>query len=406
MVLILKIRPLYLYFIYFSNTEKEVINTNISEMNLLLGTSLLLALIIAELAFQTKVNGKKLPWKEIVTSVNTGHIMQWLFRGMVLIAYTYLSDNYSLALFEHIPISVQWLFVFFAWDFLFYWSHRMHHTLGFLWKIHSTHHQPEHFNLSLGIRNSWYQPLTSFPFFIILAIIGVPIEQFMLTSAIHYFIQFYNHNSLVVKSGVFEKIIITPSHHRVHHGKNKEYLDKNHGGTFIFWDKLFGTFQAERDDIEIVYGTTDNTNPHNPFWANMEPFVKFLKRREKRRKPLTLVKHFTISGSLLLFLLFLIYINHESVWSFEMLAPLFLITFSGTIILGSISNDQIVGLIAWSLLTIPSIFIYILVMKISDATLLFILIATVVHGLIGTWSLFKMILPRKNKPSSNKFINK
>jgi sterol desaturase/sphingolipid hydroxylase (fatty acid hydroxylase superfamily) len=366
-------------------------------MNLLFGTSLLLALIMAELAFQVKVKGKKLPWKEIVTNVNSGHIMQWLFRGMILIAYAYLSDNYSLGFFVQIPIALQWLFLFFAWDFLFYWSHRMHHTIGFLWKIHSTHHQPEHFNLSVGIRNSWFQPLTSFPFYIILAFMGVPTEQFMLISAIHYFIQFYNHNSLVKKSGFLEKIFVTPSHHRVHHGINKEYLDKNHGGTFIFWDKLFGTFQAERDDIEIVYGTTNHTNPHDPFWANIGPLVEFLNRSEKKRKPLALMKHFTISGSFLLFLLLLIYINYEQVWSFGMLAPLFLIVFSGTLILGSISNEHVSGLIAWSLLTIPCILVYILIMNISDATFLGILIATVVHGLIGTWSLFKMKISGKNK---------
>jgi hypothetical protein len=272
----------------------------------------------------------------------------------------------------------------------------MHHTLGFLWKIHSTHHQPEHYNLSIGIRNSWYQPLTSLPFFIILAFIGVSMEQFLLTSAVHYFIQFYNHNSLVVKSGFLEKIIITPSHHRVHHGKNKEYLDKNHGGTFIFWDKLFGTFQAERDDIEIIYGTTEDYNPHNPFWANMEPFLKFLRQNERPRKPLRLMKFYTEIGTILLFLLFLIYINNENVWSFDMLAPLFLTVFSGTIALGSISNGHMTGLNVWSILTIPVVILYIFWMKISDPTLLSILIATVVHGLIGTWSLFKMVVSRKD----------
>lgn len=367
-------------------------------MNLVFGTSLLLALIVAELAFQVKVKGQKLPWKEIVTSINSGHIMQWLFRGFVLIAYTYLSDYYSLAFFKQIPIAVQWLFVFFAWDFLFYWSHRMHHTLGFLWKIHSMHHQPEHFNLSVGIRNSWLQPLTSFPFFIILAFIGVPLEQFLLVSAIHYFIQFYNHNSLILKSGFLEKIIITPSHHRVHHGKNKEYLDKNHGGTFVFWDKLFGTFQAERDDIKIIYGTINNTNPHNPFWANMGPFISFLNIGEKRKKPLVLAKHFTMSGSILLFLLFIVYIKYEQIWSFEMLGPLFLIVFIGTITMGSITNGHVAGLIIWSLLTIPCVLIYTISMKISDATLLSILTVTLIHGLIGAWYLFKMRIARKDKP--------
>jgi sterol desaturase/sphingolipid hydroxylase (fatty acid hydroxylase superfamily) len=365
-------------------------------MTLILGTSLLLVLIVAELAFQSIVKRKELPWSEIVTSVNSGHILQWLFRGIVLISYAYLSDNFSWSFYKQIPITVQWLFVIFAWDFLFYWSHRMHHSLDFLWKIHSTHHQPAHFNLSVGIRNSWFQPLTSFPFFAILAFLGVPIEQFLLVSAIHYFIQFFNHNSLILKSGFIEKIIITPSLHRIHHGKNEEYIDKNHGGTFVFWDKLFGTFQAERDDIEIVYGTTNNCNPNNPLLANMAPFIKFSKRNEKNKKPLSLMKHYTTSGSLLLFLLFLIFINYEAVWSFEVLSSLFILVFLGTIILGSITNNHLMGLIAWSLLTIPCVLLFILMMKINNPTLLCVLIATLVHGLIGTWHILKITFSSKH----------
>ena len=127
-----------------------------------------------------------------------------------------------------------------------------------------------------------------------------------------------------------------------------------------------------------------------------KPFLKFLNRSKQPRKPLTLMKYFTVSGSLLLFLLFLTYINYEYIWSFEMLAPLFLIVFSGTIALGGVSNENVAGLIGWSLITIPFVLVYTIMMKISDPTLLGILIATVVHGLIGIWSLFKMKISRKN----------
>jgi hypothetical protein len=108
------------------------------------------------------------------------------------------------------------------------------------------------------------------------------------------------------------------------------------------------------------------------------------------------MKFYTEIGTILLFLLFLIYINNENVWSFDMLAPLFLTVFSGTIALGSISNGHMTGLNIWSILTIPVVILYIFWMKISDPTLLSILIATVVHGLIGTWSLFKMVVSRKD----------
>ena len=360
-------------------------------MNLVIGTSLLLALIVAEIIFLTKVKGEKLPWKEIVANVNSGHVMLWLIRGSILIVYQFVGNNLSIDIMHNIPIFLQWIIVIFAWDFFFYWSHRMHHTLLFLWKVHSTHHQPEHFNLSLGIRNSWYQPLTSFPFFMILAVIGVPIEQFMLVSAFHYFVQFYNHNSIVNKSGILEKIIITPSHHRVHHGKNEEYLNKNLGGTFIFWDKLFGTFQEEREDIKIIYGNTDETNPVNPFWANMDPMFKFfrlnIKEGKKPIQPIKIKDRYIVLGSLLLFLLFLVYINNEQQWSFQPLAILFIIIFFGTIALGSISNGHKIGLISWIVLAVPGAAIYAFFYGYVELPVLGILGAIILHGIVGIFSL-------------------
>ena len=362
-------------------------------MNLVYGTSLLLALIISEIIFLTKVKREKLPWNEIVANINSGHVMLWLIRGSILIAYQFIGTNLSFDLMHNLPIFFQWVFVVFAWDFLFYWSHRMNHTLLFLWKIHSTHHQPEHFNLSLGIRISWYQPLTSLPFFLALAMIGVPIEQFVVVSAFHYFVQFYNHNSIVKKSGFLEKILITPSHHRVHHGKNEEYINKNMGGTFVFWDKLFGTFQKERDDIPIIYGNTHKSNPDNPFMANMDPIFKFfklnIKEEKKSIKPVKINDYYLIVGTLLLFLLLLVYANNEHQWSFPPLASLFLIIFLGTIALGSVSNGYKIGLISWIILAVPGVIIYAWLFLDNELIVLSILSLVVFHGLIGIFSLFK-----------------
>ena len=231
--------------------------------------------------FLAKIEKRELPWKEVVANINSGHIIMWAARMVILIRYKYFSANWSLELFNELPLLVQFIIALFAWDICFYWSHRTHHTLKFLWRIHGVHHQAEHFNLSLGIRNSWYQSLTSFPFFIILAVIGVSFEQFRMVSSIHYFIQFFNHNAIIGKTGILEYVLMTPSHHRVHHGKNDVYINKNHGGTFIFWGKMFGTFQREREDIEIKFGTTDNVNPNNPFWANMLPILSFLKIKHR-----------------------------------------------------------------------------------------------------------------------------
>ena len=366
-------------------------------MYLFIGTSFLFTLIVIELFFLSKIKRKKLPWKEIITNINSGHIMVWLFRGIILFIYKYISTNYSFNNFEKIPIQLQWIIVVFAWDFCFYWSHRFHHNINLLWKIHHTHHQPEHFNLSLGIRNSWFQPLSSFPFFSTLAFLGVPLEQFIVVSGIHYFIQFFNHNALIIDSGFLEKILMTPSHHRVHHAKNEEYLGKNMGGTFIIWDKFFGTFQKERNDIKIKYGTVDNINPNNPFLANLAPILNSILRIEKfnkkRNKLIDIKDYYTISGSFFLFLLFLIYINYEQVWSFESLAPLFAIVFTGTTALGSISNGRKLGLVAWLLLAIPVTILYILLLNIRDPYLLIVLLAVIIHGIIGFTKLIKSKSP-------------
>jgi len=359
-------------------------------MNLIFGTSMLLVFIMAELIFLSRVEGEKLPWKEIVVNVNSGHIMLWLARAFVLLTFQFFEANLSFGWLENLPIIAQWIFTIFAWDFCYYWSHRTHHEIPFLWNIHGVHHQGEHFNLSLGIRNSWYQPLTSLPFFLPLAIFGVTFEQFLLVSAFHYFIQFYNHNSLVNKSGFLEKILITPSHHRVHHGTNPEYIDRNHGGTFVFWDKLFGTFQVEKPDIKIKYGTLDKYNPTNPFWANMMPFLQYFGfhiNENENRKEFQLNDSYIVIGSLLLFLLLLIYVENEKVWEFLTLAILFVIIFLGTITLGSIAQGRKRGLIFWVILTIPTVIGFVLYFQIKVVLVLFVLSAVIIHGLLGLYHL-------------------
>ena len=369
-------------------------------MNLAFGMSILLTLIILELVVLAKVEKRQLPWKEIVTNVNSGHIIIWVARMVILILYKYFAANWSFGLISDLPLYIQFTVALIAWDFCFYWSHRTHHTLKFLWSVHSVHHQGEHFSLSLGIRNSWYQSLTSFPFFIILALIGVSFEQFLLVSSIHYFIQFFNHNAIIGKTGILELFFMTPSHHRVHHGKNEEYLNKNHGGTFVFWDKMFGTFQGERDDIVIQYGTTDNINPENPFWANMLPVLSYFKVKQRQDRAInTLVNPlkdgYLIVGALFLFLLFLTYIKYENTWSFEQLLILIIIVFAGTIALGSIAKNERIGLISWIIISTPLLVAYTMYFQVYDYTLLGIVGAMTLHGIYGTYKLFNQPIEQK-----------
>ena len=213
-----------------------------------------------------------------------------------------------------------------------------------------------------------------------------------MVSSIHYFIQFFNHNAIIGKTGILEYVLMTPSHHRVHHGKNDVYINKNHGGTFIFWGKMFGTFQPEREDIEIKFGTTDNVNPNNPFCANMLPILSFLKIKprnieEKRVLNIPLKDGYLIVEAFFLFLLFLTYINYENSWPFERLFALILIVFAGTIALGSISKNERLGLISSIVISVPLLITYILYFQIFEIALTSIAGAMMLHSLFGTYKI-------------------
>lgn len=152
-----------------------------------------------------------------------------------------------------------WTCLFLAEDFVFYWLHRFDHSIRFFWAIHVTHHSSENFNLTTGFRSSVFQPLYRFLYFIPLVLFGFqPLDIFLMYSIT----QIYGiiiHTQMVDKLGFLEYILVTPSHHRVHHASNVLYLDKNLGMCLIFWDKLFGTFQAEDDKEPVKYGLHGKT---------------------------------------------------------------------------------------------------------------------------------------------------
>lgn len=157
-----------------------------------------------------------------------------------------------------------WLLLFLAEDFIFYWIHRIDHIVRFFWAIHVTHHSSDKFNLTTGFRSSVFQPVYRFVWFIPLVLIGFePFDIFVMYSIT----QIYGilvHTKLVRKMGFFETFLVTPSHHRVHHASNVEYLDKNMGMVLIIWDKLFGTFQPEIDGLPIAFGLYEKKISQNP----------------------------------------------------------------------------------------------------------------------------------------------
>lgn len=161
-----------------------------------------------------------------------------------------------------------WVGAFVVQDFLYYWFHRLSHQIGFMWAAHAVHHQSERYNLSVALRQSWLQPFISNWFYLPMALLGVPPLVYGTVAAINTLYQFWIHTELIGRMGWLEKIINTPSHHRVHHGTDPEYVDRNHGGMLIIWDKLFGTFIEEKQTPR--YGTLAPVRSFEPFWANAQ----------------------------------------------------------------------------------------------------------------------------------------
>ncbi len=163
-----------------------------------------------------------------------------------------------------------WIILALAEDFVFYWLHRMEHFVRLFWAVHVTHHSSEEFNFSVGFRSSVFQPLYRFIFFIPLAFAGFAPQDIVFMYSATQIWGIFVHTKLINKMGWLEYILVTPSHHRVHHASNPKYLDKNMGMFLIIWDKLFGTFQDELtiDDYQpIRYGLT--SNQPNPNAVNM-----------------------------------------------------------------------------------------------------------------------------------------
>ncbi|MBX3226224.1 MAG: sterol desaturase family protein [Labilithrix sp.] len=185
-----------------------------------------------------------------VTAINAGifFLATWLWRHRLLDLGTG---------------ALGWLVAVVGWDFLYYWHHRVEHESRFLWASHVNHHSSRHFNLSTALRQPW-TPWTGLLFFPPLAFFGVAPWMIMVSAGINLIYQYWIHTEAIGRMPRwFEAVFNTPSHHRVHHGSNPEYLDKNYAGILIVWDRLFGTFTPE--DARVIYGLTKNIETFNPF---------------------------------------------------------------------------------------------------------------------------------------------
>jgi alkylglycerol monooxygenase len=164
--------------------------------------------------------------------------------------------------------SWQWVVAFVAYDFCYYWKHRFGHEWRIMWASHVAHHQSEEFNLSTALRQSGTDYI-GFLFYLPLYLAGMPASAIITVGSLNLIYQFWVHTEHIRRLGPVEWVFVTPSNHRVHHARNECYLDKNYGGVFILWDRMFGTYQDERTEERCVYGITKGLRSWNPLWANL-----------------------------------------------------------------------------------------------------------------------------------------
>lgn len=232
--------------------------------------------VLIEWYFSIKENKKLYEKNDSIGSIAVGvgnviinFFLKLSFFYIIILLYNSVPWRFPLAWWTLLPCYI-------IFDFCSYWAHRISHVQRFWWATHVVHHSSENYNLTVSFRLSWVQNLKII-FFIPVALIGFHPIIFFVTSQIAVLFQFWVHTEYIRKlHPVIEFIFATPSNHRVHHGSQEKYINKNYGATFIFWDRIFGTYQEEEE--KAVYGITDNIeNKHNPIVLNFHEYAEMWK---------------------------------------------------------------------------------------------------------------------------------
>lgn len=233
----------------------------------------LLILIVMEAIFIVQWKKQKYPWRESFISfmIAIGHrILQMIpTTGLLILAWHHRIFTISL--------NSGWsvLLLFICLEFAYYWYHRASHRMRWFWATHAVHHSPEHFNLSAAYRLGWTGGISgSSIFFTPLAWLGFKPSAIAIAMFLNLMYQFWLHTELIPKLGILEWVFNTPSHHRVHHGSNSQYIDRNFGGVLIIFDRLFGTFAIENPSNPPIYGLTHSIKSSNPFTIALHEWVK------------------------------------------------------------------------------------------------------------------------------------
>lgn len=231
-----------------------------------------LILILLEKLYGHYKGENTAPNMDSISSVSSGmvnSVKDVLGLSITLISYDWIASK--IVVFHLEATIMAYIIGFIAIDFYGYWSHRLSHQINFLWNKHAIHHSSEEFNLACALRQPVSSFVNLFTFLLIpAALLGVPSKVIAITLPIHLFLQFWYHTKHIKKIGFLENILVSPSHHRVHHAINPEYMDKNHSQIFIIWDKLFGTFQEELETVPPVFGITRPAKTWNPIRINFQ----------------------------------------------------------------------------------------------------------------------------------------
>jgi sterol desaturase/sphingolipid hydroxylase (fatty acid hydroxylase superfamily) len=205
-------------------------------------------------------------------------IVAFSIKGLILAFHFYIYQFKVFELASILPLWAMWALTFIMIDLVFYIYHRMSHRVRFLWAIHLSHHSSEEMNFAVSFRQAWFGPVSKIPFFVALPLLGFDPTIIAVAGVISTLWGIVGHTQIVGKLGFIEWVFNTPSHHRVHHGSNKQYIDKNYGNLLIIWDRMFGTFEPEEEPVK--FGLVNNVNTYNPTkitfmaWSSMIDDIK------------------------------------------------------------------------------------------------------------------------------------
>jgi alkylglycerol monooxygenase len=239
------------------------------------GVPIIFTIIGLEYYFSQRKGKKYFSFTSSISNISIGiaeRLAQLFLAGYFILVFQFVYDHF--AIFHIKQNTYTWILLFFLTDLIWYWYHRLSHEVNILWGAHIVHHSSEEYNYTVSLRITIYQSFIRLGFGLLLPIIGFPVPMLLISITVLGIYQFFIHTRFVKSLGFLETIFVTPSNHRVHHGSNEIYLDKNYGGILIIWDKLFGTYQSETE--EVRYGLTKQVKSNSFLWLHFHYWLELI----------------------------------------------------------------------------------------------------------------------------------